>query len=241
MTMATSKQATHRQHTYWYRDFDAKKIRVISIDYYATGYPGLGQAQLSWFVDTLAATPTGYGVIILMHSPEDAVVAVEGYEKFMQPSPKYGDIFEPNGTYVGSHPIRAIVDAFIGKTTVSIAYTDNDESVSVSANFTSRDASTEFIAYMVGHRHEDNVGYYENSVNTQLCLGVVCGTGMYGDASHAAWANQSDLMRGDVGVTQDAFNVYGIDREKGEIRIARIGATVTERMEVRDFMIIPYK
>jgi len=235
---------TPTTHTYWYRDFDAKEIRVISIDYYATGYPGLGQAQLSWFVDTLAATPTGYGVIILMHSPEDAVRASEGYEKFMQPSPKYGDIFEPNGTYVGSHPIRAIVDAFIDKTTVSIAYTDNGESVSVSADFTSRDASTEFIAYMVGHRHEDNVGYYvktTDSQHTQLCLGVVCGTGMYGDASHAAWANQSDLMRGDVGVTQDAFNVYGIDRENGEIRITRIGATVTERMEVRDFMIIPYK
>lgn len=232
---------TPTTHTYWYRDFDAKQIRVIAIDYYATGYPGLGQEQLSWFVDILAATPTGYGVIIMMHSPEDKVTAREGYDKFMQPSPKFGDDFEPNGTYVGSHPIRAIVDAFISRGTVSIAYTDNDEPVSVSADFTSRDTTTEFIAYMAGHRHEDNVGYYENSVNTQLCLNIVCGTGMYGDAGHPAWANQSDLMRGDIGVTQDAFNVYGIDREKGEVRIARIGATVTERMTVRDYMIIPYK
>lgn len=236
--------STPTTHTYWFRDFDAKGIRVIAIDYYATGYPGLGQAQLSWFVSTLAATPAGYGVIVLMHSPEDAVEAAEGYDKFMQPLPKYGDVFEPSGTYVGEHPIRAIVDAFIVKGSASISYTDNGESVSVTANFSGVDTSTEFIAYMVGHRHEDNVGYYTKyaeSHQTQLCLGVVCGTGMYGDASHAAWANQSDLMRGDIGVTQDAFNVYGIDREKGEVRIARIGATVTERMEVRDYMIIPYK
>jgi hypothetical protein len=64
---------------------------------------------------------------------------------------------------------------------------------------------------------------------------------MYGDAGHPAWANLSDLIRGDSGVTQDSFNVYGLDREKSEVIIARIGATVTERMTVRDFMIIPYK
>lgn len=239
---------------YYYMDFHAKSIRVIVVNYYEDGvYAGrLGQAQITWFINTLLSTPAGYGVVVMMHSPEDAVSATSPLDKFMQPSPKIGDTYQPGGFYVGDRPIMKIIDAFISRTTISETYNDHSatyngsgdttmESVTISADFSGVDASTEFICYVNGHRHEDNVGYYEHSTNKQLSLGIVCGNALFGDSSNPAWSNQCDLPRGGVGVCQDAFNVYSIDRANGAVRIVRIGANVTIMFERRDMMIIPYK
>jgi hypothetical protein len=40
---------------------------------------------------------------------------------------------------------------------------------------------------------------------------------------------------------QDAVNVYGIDRDKGIIKVARIGSDITELMDMRDVMTIAYR
>ena len=228
---------------YYYKDFDGKKIRAITLNYYEDGvYAGkLGQTQINWFVNTLASTPSDYGVVVILHSPEDHVVAPAGYDKFMQPSPKYGDTYQPGGFYVGDRPIMKIVDAFISKTTLTESYTENGATVNISADFTGVAETTEFIAYVTGHRHEDNVGYYEHSENRQLCLGVVCGIAHFGDSTNSAWTNQCDLPRGDTGVVQDAFNLYAIDRAGGNVRIVRVGANVTTRLALRDMLVIPYK
>ena len=228
---------------YYYKDFASKKIRVIAINYYEDGiYDGhLGQDQIDWFCATLQSTPAGYGVIVMIHSPEDKVVARDGYDKFMQPSPKYGDTYQPNGFYIGNRPIMNIIDAFISKTSISDSFTDNGEVVTISADFSGVDETTEFICYCGGHRHEDNIGYYEHAVNDQLFLGVVCGIALFGDSSNSAWTNQCDLPRGGQGVQQDAFNVFAIDRDGGNVRVVRVGANVTIRFADRDRMIIPYK
>ena len=245
---------TPADHCYYYMDFAEKSIRVIVLNYYEDGvYLGrLGQAQITWFTDTLLSTPAGYGVVIMLHSPEDEVVASSPLDKFMQPSPKYGDTYQPGGFYVGNRPIMRIVDAFIARTSISETYNDHSasyngsgdmttEAVTINADFSNIPSSTEFIAYVTGHRHEDNVGYYSHATQKQLCLGIVCGISLFGDSSNPAWANQCDLPRGGSGVSQDAFNVYSVDRANGNVRIVRVGANVTIKFERRDLMIIPYK
>ena len=245
---------TPADNCWYYKDFAAKKVRVIALNYYDNGvYAGrLGQDQIDWFISTLQTTPAGYGILVMVHSPEDHVVAPSGYDKFMQPSPKFGDNYQPDGFYVGSRPIMQIVDAFISRATLSTSYSDHSatydgssdttrETVTIEADFTGVDPSTEFIAYVSGHRHEDYVGYYEHAQNRQLCLDVVCGTGLFGDSTNSAWTNQCDLPRGGKGAQQDAFNIYAIDRVGGNVRIVRVGANVTVRFAHRDMMIIPYK
>lgn len=228
---------------YYYKDFPARNIRVIALNYYEDGvYAGnLGQTQISWFISTLLSTPAGYGILVTLHSPEDGVEAAAPYDKFMQPSPKWGDTYNPGGFYVGNRPIMQIVDAFISRSTLETSYEDASETVTISADFTGVDSTTEFIAYVVGHRHEDNIGYYKDSTNKQLCLGIVCGQALFGDSTNSAWTNQCDLPRGGVGVAQDAFNLYAIDRVGGNIRVVRVGATTTIRFEKRDMMVIPYR
>lgn len=226
---------------YWYKDFPNKSIRVIAINYYENGvYNGkLGQAQLEWLVSTLTSTPQGYGVVVMLHSPEDKVVAESPYDVFRQ-NTRIGT-YQEDGFYVGNRPVSKIIDAFISHSSVTIQYTDNGEAVNVAADFTAVAEGVEFIAYTAGHRHEDWIGYYANSTNKQLCLGVTAGIALYGDTSNSAWANQEDLPRGGEYVYQDAFNIYAIDRERGVVKVVRIGSSVTDRLAKREMMEIPYR
>lgn len=226
---------------YWYKDYASRSIRVITLNYYEGGvYNGsLGQTQIDWFIDTLLSTPVGYGVIVMLHSPEDKVTAASPYDVFRQKHRV--TTYQEDGFYVGNRPIMNIVDAFISKASISESYTENSTTVNVVADFSSMDASTEFIAYVCGHRHEDWVGYYDHSVNKQLCLDITTGNAMYGDSANPAWSNQSDLPRGGESVCQDAFNLYAIDRAGGCVKIVRIGADITETFDERRTMVIPYK
>ena len=112
----------------------------------------------------------------------------------------------------------------------------------MSYDFTGVDASTEFVCYVNGHRHEDWIGKYLDSENLQISLTITTGNALYSMFTNTAWSNQSDLGRGDGrGVSQDAVNIYSIDRENGVIRISRIGADVNNKFEVREKMILPYR
>lgn len=61
---------------YCYRDFTSKRVRVICLNTAdATntkwGTEGMTAAQKTWFAQTMASTPSGYGLIILSHHPLD--------------------------------------------------------------------------------------------------------------------------------------------------------------------------
>lgn len=227
---------------YWYKDYADKNIRIIAINYYEGGvYSGcLGQAQITWFINTLASTPAGYGVIVMLHSPEDAITVEPPYDIFKQKHRIWNG--QPNGFYVGDRPISHIIDAFISKGAYTGSYTEStSEAVTINADFSQVDVSTEFIAFVVGHLHEDWIGYYSHATNKQLSLGITTGNALYGDSSNPAWSNQSDLPRGGVGTCQDAFNIYAIDRVNKCVKIVRIGADITETFDERKMMMIPYK
>ena len=239
---------------YFFKDYDAKKVRVIVINQHEDGVYArrIGQAQVDWFIATLLSTPVGYGIVIVYHAPEDKVVAEPPYDVFRQPVPNTGATYEVNGAYVDKRVVELLVDAFISRTSVNFTYEDHSatyngdsdvttQTISAVADFSEVDETTEFICYVCGHRHEDWIGYYDHSTNKQLCLCITCGNALYGDSTNPAWSNQSDLPRGGVGVSQDAFCIYAIDRLNGNVKVMRIGASVTQMMVKREMMVIPYK
>ena len=243
---------------WYYTDLTAEKIRIISLDLYQAGgvwtYTYFSQEQLTWLCDTLAETPTGYGVIILMHAQQLSVIKDADHTKFYQAKRKGDPPEEYNAVDNDGDPIGDIVDAFIRRTTISAEYTQNSgaETLTVSGDFTAVDSSTEFICYMTGHFHQDTIGYNsilegegDNRINVlrepkQLILNVTCGCAVYGNGNYKYLADCSDIPRNNCDATQDAFNVYGIDRLHKTVRVARVGSNLNWALEPRDYMIIPY-
>lgn len=56
---------------YCHRDFTAKRCRVICLNTAEGDKENVSAAQQLWFCQTLAGTPSGYGVVILSHHPLD--------------------------------------------------------------------------------------------------------------------------------------------------------------------------
>ena len=56
---------------YCYRDFPGAKVRVICLNTADGGTNTVSSAQLVWFAQTLASTPSGYYVFCLSHHPPD--------------------------------------------------------------------------------------------------------------------------------------------------------------------------
>ena len=137
---------------YYYKDLAEPKIRIIVLDCcdssasYRTD--SVGSAQISWLQNTLANTPSGYGVIIAMHQPVGNPTAAsrKAHPSFAQ----CDDFTNWGGTsWTGASDIRAAVDSFIGN-------------------------GGEFIMYCCGHQHADSVGIIGNTSHTQLqaCIGT---------------------------------------------------------------------
>lgn len=233
--------------TYYYRDFTSQKIRVISVNLYEQGlrtwslYGRISKKQIDWLIATLAATPANYGVIIMEHVHTANIVKDTNYSEFYD---KVRTITtDPNLT---GDPIGKIVDAFISGVLYSGSYTqllenDGSETIEYTADFTNLNSNVEFICYMNGHHHSDYVGYQNGTTNRQLVLNITTAQSIYGTASHPYKANSGDLPRGGQGACEDAFNVYGIDRTAGTVRIARVGANMTSSLQKREVMVIPYK
>ena len=245
---------------YYYVDLAEKQIRLIVLNqfdngcYYGEGLGGrLGQAQVTWFCNTLLSTPQDYGVVIMLHAPEDKVNTPNEMSKWNQTvnydgrdEDTYG--YCVNGLYVNSiRPIKTIVDAFISKTSLSTSYAENSvngnngETVTINADFSQVASGVEFICYMTGHRHKDNIGYVNSSANKQLYLNIITSNCHYPKTVGLSFAEGSDIPRGDKGLTQDAFNVYSIDRRNGYVKIARVGASVNFEGIERTFLIAPYR
>ena len=245
---------------YYYVDIAAKNIRVIVINqydngcYYGSGLGGrLGQAQVTWLCNTLLSTPAGYGVVIAMHSNEAKVNTPEAMSAWNQTVNWDGGNedtagYAASGLYVNEiRPIRTIVDAFISKTSLSTSYDENTvngnngETVTINADFSNVNEGVEFICYLTGHRHKDNIGYVDGATNKQLMLNIVCGNCHYPRGGGLSFSEGCDIPRGDRGATQDAFNVYTIDRRSGNVRIARIGSDFNFQGIERKFLVAPYK
>jgi len=226
--------------TYYYKDFPAKNIRVISLNIYEGNHSGqncnFSKDQCDWFISVLASTPANYGVLVLFHSPESMPTAPSGKGAFRQAVLNYTGL----QSGLSGTPFAKIIDAFIGKTTLSLSYTSGGSDISTTADFTGVASGVEFIAYVNGHLHTDTVGYIPSTTHIQLDLNVCCGIAIYG-SSYPYLANNSDLPRDAKGSTQDCFNIYAIDRSAKTVRIAKVGSNISGYdLSERKYMEIPY-
>ena len=234
---------------YYYTDLAAKSLRIISVSLYEEGIPlssgnrpsmqHMSTEQIQWLADTLAATPAGYGVMIMMHTVQGATPKVDEYPVFYQVPLKYSTA---GNSAIDGKPVYDIVDAFISKGTISKTYTQTGtpSSISVTKDFSAVAAGVEFIGYMVGHWHADAITYVPTTVNRQLMLNVTCTNALYGGAAYPYLAETSDIKRNGRTSTQDAFNLYIIDRDNKKVKVVRIGANRTYTMAEREFAEYPY-
>lgn len=241
-----SELGNETEKTWYYKDIPTKNIRIISINLYQYGgtsrwYTHFTAEQITFIINTLSSTPEGYGVLILSHSPQ---VRIDGAVDF-----EYPEFFQMEHVPTNMHnavsggvPLYDIVDAFISRTTLSKTYTQtgSPDSITVDADFTSVDGSVEFIAHLTGHAHADQICYLPDTANKQLMLNIICTASLYGGASYPYLSDVSDVGRNSMDSTQDAFNVYVIDRANKLVKVVRIGSNLTYNMSERKYMEIPY-
>lgn len=227
--------------SYYYADDTENKLRYISLNawypYGSSPSQGMnyGQVQINWFISTLNSVPAGYGVIVVMHRCDCLPQKTSGYDKFWQQT-----MYEPYSAPAIA-PISTLVDAFISGTSYSGTMVDGDgQTLSLSADFSGA-ASHEFICYITGHTHKDAIFQITGVNNIQLVCICATGNSHYNSTGNTL-AELSDLARNSEDELQDCFNVYTIDREKGVLKIVRIGSDMPfDFSEKRDCMTIPYK
>lgn len=238
---------------YYYHDISGKNLRIIALDTYEGGTisGSMTSAQLEWFFNTLKSTPSGYGVVVVMHAPEGQMQNTGSvFSKFRTTTPATGNdgdncIYPSTGRLnVGNaSPISTIIDAFIQRSSFTLSYTDNLGSQSFSGSFASGvNDGVEFICFLNGHVHLDNMGYVGDSPR-KLNINITCGNGhvqMMNESNHFTVSGYDDIPRRGTGVTQDAFNVYAIDREHKQVRVLRIGSDTKIDFSKRDWLIVDY-
>lgn len=223
---------------YYHADISSKNIRLIVVDQYEK-YNGsmdiqLSEAQLNWFCQTLASTPANYGVIVCNHIPEVGISKDNDHAMFYQ---------EPYWNESTTACFSKIVDAFISGT----SFSDTLHGYSITADFTTKASGAHFVAFINGHQHQDRIGVVQGTTNRQLVLNSICSNawlnmnqnGTLG-TSYPYFNELNDIGRIDKTPTQDAFNIYAFDFANKTVRVARIGSSITTKMDERKRMIIPY-
>ena len=232
--------------TYYFKDLTSDKIRLISVNQYDTNARNgassnyYTQWQIDWLIAVLKSTPAEYGIIVIGHTPEAHINKVEGCEAFYQ-----DDVYTES---LGSNNvIPRIIDAFISRTTIDVDVTQKNwtsgqnETLAIEGDFSNVDSSVEFLFYAHGHAHSDRIGYVDGVENIILSANVCAGNANKKCTGPYIPCAQTDLPRRLKGITQDAFNLYSVDRVNGNIRVARIGSNFTQGLKDRKCMVIPYK
>lgn len=240
--------------TYYYRDIAESKIRAICVNLYMYGGTNRKRSHLtddvlSWFASTLASTPSGYGIIVLQHSHQDTYAPSEGYTTFFTPLSERKETAPAGDAYndIDGTPLYDIVDAFIGRTTINQTYTQtgSPSTCSVTADFSSVNENIDFIAWLSGHIHTDTIHFVTGRTHRQVELNVTTTASIYGSLignaqSYPYYTDSTDQARLMNGETEDAFNVYVIDRDNKKIKIVRVGNNKRYDMQDRTYMEMPY-
>ena len=227
----------------FYVDLSDKKLRIIGIDPYGNSedttiaghYPHYTEGMFTFLCNALNDTPENYGIIICMHAPEKALNRSYQFDLFKQPE----TFFWTGGS--GYSAFTDIVDAYISGNSITVNHTNTmtDSSVvNFSFDFSSKHSGTEFIAWVTGHAHTDNIAYVPDTVNTQLMLCMACSGLEQPETYDINYYN--DLARTKGTDSQYLFNTYVIDRERKMVKICRIGAHLTYDLVDRNYMEISY-
>ncbi len=222
---------------YFYVDFEKRGVRLIVLNDYEYYHENckirnkyaILEKQINWLIGVLKdAAEKNYGVLIADHEGPGKIKM--GENKFCQranPHPWGIPKYESPNTDI----ICDIVDAFKHAKSLKqdYYYVLSEQTVTVDCKF---EQPGEFIAYLSGHYHVDNVGYLEKFPD-QLSLNMpasCCDLPFY---QNNVGETASDLPRIPGTVSEDCINFYIIDREKKELTIVRAGANINDNLEQR--------
>ena len=197
---------THTSGTsYYYKDYDEAKVRLIVMDAMLySGTPGAeATAQTAWLENLLTdAITNDLHVLIAIHAPHGGATAVNCSFS------RYGQTAMP--TQQDCTTPQTVIDTVAAKITGGL----------------------NFIGYIVGHMHQDNIWDAEND-GEQLMYCVTCAAVGYAPL----WA-QSDQHRDDK---NDAYNVITIDTANTLVKIIRGGgANMDDHMRTRKAICFNY-
>lgn len=204
------------------------------------------QEQAQWFLNTLASTPAGYGVIVVMHNPfSDTATTVEA--KFTQTVGKTGANFSQN--LMQTDFIRNAVVAFVKGDNYNedvimkggAAYlnrldkepSESDDgyqyAYNVSKDFSKKNSNVNFLGFVGGHVHWDLV-WKDASENIYQITPCCVSTAIQS-------ATNSDIRRtSEDGPAKDSLTAVSF--ASGRIALAKIGVNVTENGTARDYEVI---
>ena len=189
---------------YYYKDYSDYGIRLIVLD--ALHYDS---AQETWFSNTLSdAKANNLSVVASAHYP-----AQSGLTSFDCTFASIDHIIDPVQTPSGDGQMERLPDSVF-------------DIVDTYVN-----GGGEFICWIVGHAHYDQIGVVTGHSN-QVMIVVNCGltNSRYGDE-----------QRENGTKTQDCFNVIGFDTTKKLIKICRIGSSLDWYMRSKNLLSVNYQ
>ena len=234
---------------YYFTDFTEEKIRFIVVYEYeipsvdsqqdaGRGARWISQEQTDWFINSLLTTPKGYGVIIAKHAPDGLI----GHDKNPFNS-RFKDGENTQQTYqykdgaVYTSFFADIVQAFVDRTSINHVVTQSaasyQGSLSVVADFSAIASDTEFISFVSGHIHADNISGLKTHPKL-LELNINCDNTI-------ADNQRSEMLLVEGTTFEDVINVYCIDRNHGEVHVLRIGADYDGVGNKKDVLTIQYR
>ena len=214
-TVVFPTDAETEGYNYYYKDYTAKKIRLIVLDNMANMSGNRTNVQATWLATVLESARTaGLHVICAIH------IGSTIETRFVNPFTSDHAYFNSDGganagTYAEFYTLREAVKTFI-------------------------DNGGNFVAWIAGHRHVDTIAVLTDDVRQgSIHIATASGgefssnAGGHGDTDstnngHSWWIipKGDDCDRTDNTKQQDCFNIYSVDTEKQLLRIFRVGSDI---------------
>ena len=212
------------------------------------------QEQVTWLCNILSSTkknslnglPNDYSVIIALHQKvyDLDIDTLKSNFSYMKGRTGWKGSTGDYKSNQSNNVLRDIIDAFISRSQLNKIYDVDNEAypylplntytVNVLADFSDRENSN-FICFLSGHTHYDNIGFVKGTKNKMLNIVVTDSANPTTQASYT-----DDLPRIAGTRSADAFNIISFDTDNKEIKICRIGANCTYDMIERKCTKISY-
>lgn len=229
--------------TYYSINFDKYKLTLIVIDNYmlpealdedgnfriSRGVECLNQEEIDWLINTLAAVPEGYHVILASHTYQGTSKRVES------PFSQEGRELDPPSkkAYGFIEVIPDIINAWINGETLDKDYPPLDNKdlllpLKACADFSAR-GKGDFVAHLVGHMHYSYIG--KSAVYPEQNIVA------FPTAANDDWNNAGcDLPRERGTKAEDLLTVLSVDRDRRTIHLVRVGSNFTNNLTDRTYL-----